>query len=162
MLATAGAIDAHTIAPSGWLHERPTPSDRIFQLSRCCISGAPMASSTRSSPMTAPASGSGVESLIPRDERPYGPARCSRQALERVRLRVLSSAQVAAYLGHSPTWLARHRSRLEAAGFPRPLPAPFRGAWDLVAIDAWLDHIAGRSDAAVEGPSAWARATALG
>ncbi|TSD87034.1 hypothetical protein FFK22_019275 [Mycobacterium sp. KBS0706] len=74
--------------------------------------------------------------------------------------RVLSAAQVAAYLGRSLTWFSEHRAELEAAGFPPPLP--LIGGFDKRAIDQWLDRNSGMipDNPAVEDyDDAWMRAS---
>lgn len=50
--------------------------------------------------------------------------------------RILSAPEVAAYLGHSPTWFYEHRDKLFAQGFPRSVP--ILNGWDRQAVDDWL------------------------
>ncbi|MGE0716906.1 MAG: hypothetical protein AB7P02_15800 [Alphaproteobacteria bacterium] len=73
--------------------------------------------------------------------------------------RVLSQVEVAAYLGYSVTWMQEKRAQLAAAGFPKPLPAPFLNCWDKAAVDAWLDALGGRPAESADSPSVWGRAT---
>jgi predicted DNA-binding transcriptional regulator AlpA len=53
--------------------------------------------------------------------------------------RVLSTAEVAAYLGKSGAWWSTHAEALHRAGFPRPLPVV--GGFDKEAVDRWLDSL---------------------
>ncbi|CAB4128112.1 hypothetical protein UFOVP99_11 [uncultured Caudovirales phage] len=55
---------------------------------------------------------------------------------------LLTSAGVAAKLGHSVAWFYRQRLALEGRGFPRPVDG-CGNRWDQVAIDRWLDQQAG-------------------
>lgn len=51
---------------------------------------------------------------------------------------LLTATQVSRVLGHrSPTWFPRHRTRLEAEGFPLPVKG-VGPRWDPLAIEAWL------------------------
>lgn len=54
---------------------------------------------------------------------------------------MLSEFQVACRINRAESWLAQHRSRLEAQGFPRR--DPLLGGTDGDAIDAWLDQRSG-------------------
>ena len=52
---------------------------------------------------------------------------------------LLTSAQVAARLGHKASWFLRRRPSLEADhGFPRPVDGCGM-RWDPAAIERWLD-----------------------
>jgi hypothetical protein len=53
--------------------------------------------------------------------------------------RVLTSAEVAARLRRSPRWFSLVRKRLQAAGFPPPLPGILgRPLWSTAAVDRWI------------------------
>jgi hypothetical protein len=56
-----------------------------------------------------------------------------------LRPRIVNDAQLAAYIGKSVSWLAEHRLKLEAQGFPRRLPVV--GGNDLEMVDQWLDRL---------------------
>lgn len=53
-------------------------------------------------------------------------------------LPLIRRERVARKLRRSLSWFERNRPSLEAAGFPRPVPA-MGLRWDERAIDAWLD-----------------------
>ncbi len=55
--------------------------------------------------------------------------------------RVWSEFQVACRLGKCESWLATHRPRLEAEGFPPR--DPLLGGTDADAVEAWLDRRSG-------------------
>lgn len=55
--------------------------------------------------------------------------------------RPLPAHRIAAMLGRSPQWFARHRAELEARGFPAPLPVV--GLYSPAAVQAWLDSAGG-------------------
>ena len=74
--------------------------------------------------------------------------------------RGMTDADCAAYLGRSQTWLAEHRAKLEAAGFPPKLP--LIGNYDRKAIDAWLDEQGGLDSALHHFEDAWMRAAGNG
>lgn len=80
----------------------------------------------------------------------------SRQKPQFAERRVLSTAEVAAYLGRSSSWFARHATRLHNSGFPRPLPDV--GGYDRQAVDNWLDQL-GRDALNIDFEEAWQRAT---
>lgn len=64
--------------------------------------------------------------------------------------RLLSAQEVAALLHRQMNWFYKHRRRLEALGFPRPVPGMGR-RWDPVAIRHWLDKQAGLAPASPAG-----------
>jgi hypothetical protein len=50
---------------------------------------------------------------------------------------VVSREQVCELLGRSPSWFCgQRRKKLEAAGFPLPLPG--MASWSVLAIEEWL------------------------
>jgi hypothetical protein len=53
--------------------------------------------------------------------------------------RGLTDAEVAAYLGRSPTWFQEHKTELIEAGFPSKVP--IIDLWDREAIDRWFDKM---------------------
>ena len=74
---------------------------------------------------------------------------------------LLTSAQVAAKLGHRLGWFYGHRAALEARGFPLPVDG-CGNRWDQLAIDRWLDAQASTSPAATAEALLIARAGAIG
>jgi hypothetical protein len=71
--------------------------------------------------------------------------------------RGMNVAETAAYLGcPSTTCFVEHRSALEAAGFPRPLP--LLETYDRIAIDRWLDEQGGSESALRNFSDAWMKA----
>ena len=62
--------------------------------------------------------------------------------------RVWSDFQVACRLGKSESWLATHRPRLEAEGFPQR--DPLLGGTDADTVETWLDQRSGLADAREE------------
>jgi hypothetical protein len=79
------------------------------------------------------------------------------------RQRIVNDAQLAAYIGKSVSWLAEHRLRLEAQGFPRRLPVI--GGNDLDMVDQFLDRLHttntthGNGGSSVDIDGLWMRAT---
>ena len=74
--------------------------------------------------------------------------------------RIVNDTELAAYIGHSLTWLKENRERLEAMGLPRPLPV--LGGYDRHAVDEWLDRLGGRVDLVRDGADALTRAAGRG
>jgi len=58
--------------------------------------------------------------------------------------KILSGAQVAALLGHSPKWFRQNRLKLQRAGFPKK--DELLGGWHELAVNRWL---AARADSTV-------------
>jgi hypothetical protein len=56
-----------------------------------------------------------------------------------IRPRIVTDAQLAAYLGKSTSWLHQNRLKLEQQGMPRRLPVV--GGNDLNLVDDWLDGL---------------------
>lgn len=52
---------------------------------------------------------------------------------------VLNTRTLCRKLGRSPAWLYRNRKRLEAQGFPAPLPGFGWHCYSEAAVDAWLN-----------------------
>jgi hypothetical protein len=67
--------------------------------------------------------------------------------------RGMTEADVAGYLGRSPTWFQEHVAALEAAGFPQRLP--LIGTRDRKAVDLWLDQQGGLASVLQDFDSAW-------
>lgn len=65
---------------------------------------------------------------------------------------VLTTAEVAAKLRRSTRWFRAARRRLQARGFPAPLPELSRPPlWSATAVDAWLARQAdGGGEARIE------------
>ena len=60
----------------------------------------------------------------------------------RIRRRLLGPEDTAAKLGHSKSWLAKNRTKLNDMDFPPPVVGGISGEplrWDERAIDLWLD-----------------------
>ena len=78
-----------------------------------------------------------------------------------IRPRVVSDAELAAYINKSVSWLAEKRHTLEDQGFPKRLPVV--GGNDLEKVDEWLDklHTLNGSNGAstIEMDELWNRAT---
>ncbi len=51
---------------------------------------------------------------------------------------VLTAAEVAARVRRSLNWFRRNRHRLQAEGFPAPLPGFHNRLWSTAAVDRWL------------------------
>ncbi len=62
--------------------------------------------------------------------------------------RALDNYQVAAFFGKGVVWFNTHRSKLEAAGFPKF--DDLLGGRDANAIEAWFDRRSGLGQAANE------------
>lgn len=52
--------------------------------------------------------------------------------------KTVTTAQVAAKFGRTVKWLYRRRARLEAEGFPKPLPGTSNRLWAADAVDDWF------------------------
>jgi hypothetical protein len=74
--------------------------------------------------------------------------------------RGLTDADCAFYLGRSQSWLAEHRPKLEAAGFPPRMQ--LIGTYDRKAVDAWLDRQGGLEVALQEFGDPWVNAASHG
>jgi hypothetical protein len=74
-----------------------------------------------------------------------------------LRPRIVNDADLAAYLGKSVGWLADHRHRLEAQGFPPRLPVV--GGNDLEKVDQWLDRLPTNGGSTTNVDELWQRAT---
>jgi hypothetical protein len=77
------------------------------------------------------------------------------------RPRVVNDVVLAAYIGKSVSWLAEHRLKLEAQGFPKRLAVV--GGNDLEAVDQWLDRlhtqVGANGGSAVNVDDLWRKAT---
>lgn len=73
--------------------------------------------------------------------------------------RCMSAADVAAYLGMSPSSYSRKKGDMERAGFPSR--DGLTGRYDKLAIDRWLDSRSG-FDANSAGEDAWSERIAHG
>jgi hypothetical protein len=77
-----------------------------------------------------------------------------------IRRRVVTDAELAAYLGKSVSWLAEHRLKLEQQGFPKRLAVI--GGNDLAKVDEWVDQLHtmnGNGASSIEVDELWKRAT---
>ena len=53
--------------------------------------------------------------------------------------RIIRKGDLAVYLSHGPTWLAKNLATLERLGMPRFIPE--LDGYDRVALDRWIDTI---------------------
>jgi hypothetical protein len=69
---------------------------------------------------------------------------------------VIPKNEVPPYIGKSNSWFAKHKDELEANGFPKPIP--ILDAYDLIAIDAWLDSYCDSLDGPPDFDRRWTEA----
>ena len=53
--------------------------------------------------------------------------------------RMMTSAEIAAFLRRSVRWFYRHRRQLHALGLPQPAPVPGHPRWHPAGVYRWLE-----------------------